>query len=134
MKNEDLIKEALKAKEFSYSPYSNYKVGAAVLTKSGKIFHGTNIENSAYPCCNCAERTALFSAYACGERDIEKIAVVGSSDGICYPCGMCRQVISELAPNATIICAKDESLYEVKSVADLLPNAFSSTDTDCVKK
>ena len=133
MTDKELIKEALKARENSYSPYSNYKVGAALLTKSGKIYYGTNIENCAYSPCNCAERTAIFAAMANGEREFEKIAIVGSSDGICYPCGVCRQVIAELLPTEEIICAKDESFYEVHKIFDLLPHAFTPADTDCVK-
>ena len=133
MTNKDLIKEAFNARENSYSPYSNYRVGAAVLTKSGKVFLGANIENCAYSPCNCAERSALFAAYSNGERKIDKIAVMGSSNGICYPCGVCRQVILELAPNAEIICCKDENEFEVLTIKDLLPKAFSSEDTDAVK-
>lgn len=133
MTNKNLIKEALNARENSYSPYSNYRVGCAVLTKNGKVFLGANIENCAYSPCNCAERSALFSAYSNGERNIKKIAIVGSSNGICYPCGVCRQVILELAPNAEIICAKDEKEFEVLKISDLLPKAFSSEDTDAVK-
>lgn len=134
MTNEELIKLALMARENSYSPYSNYKVGAVLLAKSGKIYLGTNIENCAYSPCNCAERTAIFSAMANGEREFEKLAIVGSSDGICYPCGVCRQVIAELLPTADIICSKDETMYEVHKIADLLPHAFTPNDTDCTKK
>lgn len=133
MTNKNLIKEAINARENSYSPYSNYRVGSAVLTKNGKVFLGANIENCAYSPCNCAERSALFSAYSNGEREIKKIAVVGSSNGICYPCGVCRQVILELAKNAEIICAKDEKNFEVLKISDLLPKAFSSEDTDSIK-
>lgn len=134
MTNQQLIKLAIKARQNSYSPYSNYKVGACLLCKNGKTFLGTNVENSAYSPCNCAERSAIFSAISNGEKDFKALAIVGSSDGICYPCGVCRQVILELAKDAKIICAQNESNYEVKTIADLLPNAFSSKDTDCVKK
>ncbi len=133
MSNEELIEFALTARKNSYSPYSNYKVGCAVLTKSGKVFLGTNIENSAYGPTNCAERSAIFSAISNGERDFEKIAIVGSSNSPTYPCGVCRQVISELAPNAVIICAKDKNDFVVTDIKTLLPNAFSSKDTDCTK-
>ncbi|MBE7074832.1 MAG: cytidine deaminase [Clostridiales bacterium] len=128
MQNEELIKQALIARENSYSPYSNYKVGAALLTKPGKVYLGTNVENCGYSPCNCAERSALFSAISNGERDFEKIAIVGSSNGIAYPCGVCRQVIVELAPNIEIICAKDENNYEVLKINDLLPHAFTPND------
>lgn len=133
MLTEELIKQALVARNNSYSPYSNYKVGCALLTKSGKIFLGANIENCAYGPSNCAERSALFSAISNGEREFEKMAIVGSSNEPAYPCGVCRQVISELAPNIEIICAKDTKTYVVHNINELLPYAFSSKDTDCVK-
>lgn len=129
----ELINLALKARENSYSPYSNYKVGACLLTKSGKTFLGTNVENCAYGPSNCAERSALFSAISNGEREFVKLAIVGSSNDICYPCGVCRQVISELAPNIDIICAENTNNYVVKNINELLPNSFSSKDTDCTK-
>lgn len=125
MTDKELILQALKARENSYSPYSNYKVGAAVLTDSGKVFLGTNVENCGYSPSNCAERSALFSAISNGERNFVKLAVVGSSKDIAYPCGICRQVIVELAPNAEIICARDENTYKVLTINDLLPNAFT---------
>lgn len=134
MTNQELINEAEKARRNSYSPYSNYKVGAALLTKSGKVFYGTNIENCAFGPTNCAERSALFSAISNGEKDFEKIAIVGSSNDICYPCGVCRQVIAELAKNVDIICAENTEHFVVKKIEDLLPFAFSKNDTDCVKK
>lgn len=128
MTNEQLILKAMEAKQNSYSPYSNYKVGAALLTKDGKVYLGTNVENCGYGPSNCAERSAFFSAISNGERDFIKIAIVGSSDGIAYPCGVCRQVIVELAPNIEIICAKDEKNYEILSIKDLLPHAFTPND------
>ena len=133
MNKEDLIKLAFKARENSYSPYSNYKVGACLLTKSGKTYLGANIENCGYSPSNCAERSAIFSAMSNGEREFEKIAIVGSSDGICYPCGVCRQVMIELLPNAEVICCKDENTFEVLKPLELLPHAFTPKDTDCTK-
>ena len=128
MTNEELIKEAIKAKANSYSPYSNYKVGAALLTTDGKVYLGTNIENCGYAPSNCAERSAIFSAISNGDRDFAKIAIVGSSEDIAYPCGVCRQVMVELLPNTEIICALDEHTYEVHTIKDLLPNAFTPND------
>ena len=128
MTNQELIKQALIARENSYSPYSNYKVGAALLTTNGKVYLGTNVENCGYSPCNCAERSAFFSAISNGDRKFTKLAVVGSSEGIAYPCGICRQVIVELAPNIEIICAKDENTYEVLTIKDLLPHAFTPDD------
>lgn len=133
MTNEELIEYAQKARENSYSPYSNYKVGAALLTKGEKVYLGANIENCAYGPTNCAERSAIFSAMSNGERDFVKLAIVGSSKDICYPCGVCRQVIAELLPNAEIICAENTSHFIVKTPQELLPFAFSKNDVDCVK-
>lgn len=128
MTNEELIKHALVARENSYSPYSHYKVGAALLTKSGKVYLGTNVENCGYGPTNCAERSAIFAAVSNGEREFEKLAIVGSSESIAYPCGVCRQVIVELLPNAELICAKDCKNYEVLNIKDLLPHAFTPVD------
>lgn len=125
MENKDLIKQALKARENSYSPYSNFKVGAALLTKSGKVYWGTNVENAGYSPSNCAERSAFFSAISNGEREFEKIAIVGSEKRITYPCGVCRQVIVELAPNIDIICAINENNFVITNIKELLPNAFA---------
>jgi len=135
MTNKELIKKAIEAKKNSYAPYSNYNVGAAVLAKSGKVYVGVNVENCAYGGHSiCAERVALYSAFANGEREFEKIAIVGSSDGIAYPCGMCRQVMIELAYDIDVICAKDENTYEVHKLKNILPHAFTPKDTDCTKK
>ncbi len=133
MTNEELIGYALKARENSYSPYSHYKVGAALLTKGGKVYLGTNVENCAYGPSNCAERSAIFSAVSNGEREFEKLAIVGSSgEDIAYPCGVCRQVIVELLPNADIICANSVEKYEVHKIKDLLPHAFTPDDVNKV--
>ena len=108
MTNAELIQEAKIARERSYSPYSHYKVGAALLTKSGKIYLGCNIENAAYTPTNCAERTAFFKAVYDGEREFEKIAVVGALEGgdpdvTCAPCGVCRQVMMEFCDPETFL-------------------------------
>lgn len=126
MTNEELIKKAMDARVYSHSPYSNYKVGAAILTKSGNVYVGANIENSAYPAGICAERCAFCNAIAHGEKDFVKIAVVGSSDDRCYPCGVCRQFIVEVAPNIEVICAVDDKDFAVHTIKDLLPHAFTS--------
>lgn len=119
---DDLLKLAIEARENSYSPYSHYKVGAALLTTSGKIFTGCNIENAAYTPSNCAERTAIFKAVSEGERSFSAIAVA-TSNGVA-PCGVCRQVIREFAPNLTIILGDIEGKYRVVSLTDLLPDSF----------
>ena len=101
MNSLDLIKEAKIARERAYAPYSNFKVGAALVTKSGKIYHGCNIENAAYTPSNCGERTAFFRAVYDGEREFDRIAVVGAPDGqeadiLTAPCGVCRQVMMDV--------------------------------------
>ena len=98
MTREELIEEAFKAMENSYAPYSNFHVGAAVLTKDGKVFWGANIENASFGATNCGERSAIFAAYSNGYRKdtIEALAIVSDGDRIAAPCGICRQVLSEL--------------------------------------
>ena len=95
MTDEELIAVAKKYREFSYSPYSKFKVGAAVLTKKGNVYGGCNIENSSYPVTNCAERTAIFKAVSEGEKEFEAIALIADTEGPCSPCGACRQVMGE---------------------------------------
>ncbi|MCK6630500.1 MAG: cytidine deaminase [Anaerolineae bacterium] len=119
---DNLLKLAIKARENSYSPYSHYKVGAALLTTSGKTFTGCNIENAAYTPSNCAERTAVFKAVSEGEQDFAAIAVA-TSNGVA-PCGVCRQVMREFAPNLTIILGDIKGNYRVVSLTDLLPDSF----------
>lgn len=123
---EELIQQATEAREFSYSPYSNYKVGAALLTKTGKVYKGCNIESAAYTPSVCAERTAIFKAVSEGEREFSAIAVVTSNGGA--PCGVCRQVMREFAPNLTIMMGDTAGNYEVLSLADLLPHSFGPED------
>ncbi len=133
MKRDDLIKEAIKAMSNSYSPYSNFKVGAALLTKDGTIYHGANIENASYGLCSCAERNAIFNAYCHGVKlkDIEALAIVAKGERPVSPCGACRQVISELCPeNTKIYLANTEGKYLEKSVDDLLPYSFKAKDMD----
>lgn len=124
MKDLELINYALKAKEYAYAPYSNFKVGAALLCKNGRVYTGCNIENSSYGASNCAERTAIFKAVSEGEREFEKIAVVSSSEGFTFPCGICRQVLSEFMPEGIVVLfSKSEGIEEFK-VASLMPEAF----------
>jgi len=118
----ELFNKAIAAIEFSYSPYSHYKVGAALLTKNGKIYTGCNIENAGYTPSVCAERTAIFKAVSEGEREFVAIAVATSNAGA--PCGVCRQVMREFAPNLTIICGSVDGNYTVMTLPDLLPHSF----------
>lgn len=123
-----LIEAARAARELAYIPYSRFAVGAAVLTASGRIFPGCNIENAAYPSTICAERTALFSAYAAGERTIVAIAVVADTSGPVSPCGGCRQVMHELAPQAVVILANMGEALQVTSPQLLLPDGFEARE------
>ena len=125
----ELINKAYEAMQYSYSPYSDFKVGAALLTKDGKIYTGCNIENSAYSPTNCAERTAFFKAVSEGEKEFSAIAIVGGKDGEitdhCYPCGVCRQVMAEFCDrDFEIITASPEGIKSY-TLKDLLPEAFN---------
>lgn len=135
MDNLELLEEAKKARLKAYTPYSNFKVGAALLTKSGKVYLGCNIENATYTPTNCAERTAFFKAVSEGEREFEKIAIVGAKDGedanvICSPCGVCRQVMMEFCnpKEFQIILANGENTCRVMTLEELLPCGFSSSN------
>ncbi|MDK2885879.1 MAG: cytidine deaminase [Thermosipho sp. (in: thermotogales)] len=122
-KIEELIQKAFKAKENAYTPYSNFKVGAALLTKSGKIYTGCNVENASYGLTCCAERVAIFKAVSEGEREFDTLVVVGDTDEPISPCGACRQVMSEFGDFEVILVSKDRKLKKVK-VKDLLPYSF----------
>lgn len=126
MDYEFLIEKAIEAREFAYVPYSNFKVGAAIETVSGKIYTGCNIENASYTPTNCAERTAIFKAVSEGHREIVKIAIVGNRDT--YPCGVCRQVMMEFAQNAEIIIANSTEDYKIYTLEELLPHGFGPRD------
>jgi cytidine deaminase len=128
--DKELVNVAKKALSKAYSPYSNYKVGAALRTKEGKIYDGCNIENASFGLTVCAERVALFKALSEGEKEFTELAVVIDDEILPSPCGACRQVISELAPNASIILATVNGLYKEYSVEELLPNAFKLDKDD----
>lgn len=135
MTNAELILEAKKARERSYSPYSNHPVGAALLTKSGKLYHGCNIENAGYSSTICAERTAFFKAVYDGEMEFDKIAVVGGMKGTdgnapCAPCGVCRQVMMEFCDPKTfkIVLANGEGKELEFTLKELLPLGFGPED------
>lgn len=127
-KYEKLISLALMAREKAYAPYSNYKVGACLVTGEGKAYLGCNVENASYGETVCAERVAFYKAVSEGERDFSTICIVGGKDDIlsfAYPCGACRQVMWELAnENLTIVLYDGENI-EVTSLEALLPNGFS---------
>lgn len=127
---QELIKTAIDMRAFSYVPYSNYRVGAALLTTEGKIHTGCNIENAGYTPCNCAERTAFFKAVSEGVRDFRAICVVGGKDGplteYAAPCGVCRQVMMEFCNPDTfeIILATSPEQYEIFTLKELFPMGF----------
>ncbi|OOM78766.1 cytidine deaminase [Clostridium puniceum] len=124
-----LIKVALNYRNRAYSPYSDFKVGAAVLFESGEIYGGCNIENASFGATNCAERTGIFKGISEGESKIKAVAVVGSLEELTYPCGICRQVIAEFGDkDVKIIIAKSENDYIVKDMNDILPGAFTKSD------
>lgn len=127
MTYDELVKKAYEAMEFSYSPYSNFKVGAALLTESGKVYTGCNVEVVSFGATNCAERTAIFKAISEGEMNYKAIAVVSSSNDLTFPCGICRQVIVEFAKDIDIIVAKGYD-YEVYKIDELLPKSFTQKD------
>jgi cytidine deaminase len=121
-----LVQAAQQARDRAYIPYSRFAVGAAALTASERIFPGCNVENAAYPACVCAERVALLSAYAAGERDIVALAVVADTAGPISPCGTCRQVILELAPRCTVVLANMRGETLVTTPDALLPAGFTA--------
>jgi cytidine deaminase len=131
MSDEKLIDEARAARLLAYAPYSNFKVGAALACKDGRVFRGCNVENAAYGLCNCAERTALFSAIAHGYApgDFTALAVIGDTDGPIAPCGACRQVILELGGNElSIVLANLKGDLMQTTAGEQLPNAFGGRD------
>lgn len=122
-----LIESAVDSRKYSYSPYSNFKVGASILVDDLKIFSGCNIENSSYGASNCAERTAIFNAVSHGYKSIHAICIVGSFDDYTYPCGICRQVMIEFSNNEDIpvIIGKSKEDYIVYKLSDIIPFKFN---------
>ena len=137
--NKILIEKAFEAQKFSYSPYSNFTVGAALLCSNGEIYQGCNIENAAYTPTNCAERTAIFKAISEGQKDFIAIAIVGNKSNIkpghgdfCAPCAVCRQVMAEFCDLKTfkIIIAKSTEEYLEYTLDELLPLAFTGKNLE----
>ena len=130
----NLVKEALEARKMAYIPYSGFAVGAALLTKEGKIYRGCNIENAAFGPTNCAERTAFFKAVSEGEREFAAIAIVGGPKDnapvdYCYPCGVCRQVMAEFCgDDFIVVIGKSEDDFKVHTLSDVLPFTFREPD------
>ena len=123
--HKNLMKIALEYRERAYVPYSKFKVGAAVLFESGKIYGGCNVENASFGATNCAERTAIFKGVSEGETKIKAIAEVGSLEEITYPCGICRQFLCEFGDeDMVVILGKSEDDYIVTDIKSLMPGAF----------
>lgn len=135
MDRRELIDIALEARQMAYTPYSHHKVGAALLTKDGKVYRGCNIESASYTPSNCAQRTAFFKAVSEGEREFEAIAIVGGFEDspvlrLCAPCGVCRQVMMEFCDPETfeiILCDEKDELHTYK-LEELLPLGFGPTN------
>ncbi len=128
MEDRELAARAVQAREEAYAPYSKFRVGAALLGRSGKVYTGCNVENASFSATNCAERTAVFKAVSEGERQFEAIAITGGDGRYLSPCGVCRQVLSEFCdPDAfRVIMAADERDYRVMTLGELFPAPFSS--------
>jgi cytidine deaminase len=125
MDYKNLINRAFEAKKNSYSPYSNFRVGSALITDDNNIFYGTNIENASYGATVCAERVAIFNAIATGKKLIRAIAIISDRNDFIFPCGICRQVLSEFSDDKTIIiCCRNDKVYETYNIIELLPNHF----------
>ncbi len=123
MTDEKLIQEAMEVRVNSYSPYSRFPVSAALLTESGRVFTGVNVENASYGLTMCAERVAIGTAVAAGEKTFQAIAVIVKGGG--SPCGACRQVLNEFAPNLRVLMADEMgNLIRERTLAELLPEAF----------
>jgi cytidine deaminase len=125
---EALVARAIEAREMAYAPYSNYRVGAALLGKSGRIYTGGNVENAVYPLVICAERAAVVKAVSEGEREFVALAVATENAG--SPCGSCRQVLREFGEDIIVLIADVEGAYRETTVADLLPDSFSVEDLE----
>lgn len=127
-----LLEIARQARERAYVPYSKFKVGAALLCKDGTVVTGCNIENASYGLTCCAERTAIFKAVSEGRNEFEAIAVIGDTEGVCAPCGACRQVMAEFAPKMRVIIGNLTGQVVTMSVSEILPLAFTPADLEKV--
>ena len=125
---QNLIDRASRAREHAYAPYSNFTVGAAVLTASGEIFTGANIENASFGATVCAERVAIFAAVAAGCRDLTALAVIADTPEPVAPCGLCRQVLVEFNPDCPVLLANTAGRWHLANLKELLPQAFRLPD------
>ena len=130
MTEHDLVQAALKARETAYAPYSNFPVGAALECEDGTVFLGCNVENAAFGSTICAERTAVLKAVSEGHRRFRRLAIAGSSGDPCWPCGACRQVLSEFAPSLALLISDEEGRYVTTDLGALLPHSFGAEILD----
>lgn len=132
MTDKDLLLKAIEARELAYAPYSDHRVGAALVGKSGKLYLGCNVENAAYSPTNCAERTAIFKAVSEGEREFTAIAIVGgigdTLSEVCAPCGVCRQVMAEFCDGDMRIVMGTPDKITVSTLSELLPYSFGKAN------
>ena len=124
MTDRNLIDMAAEAMQNSYSPYSGFKVGAAIECADGSVFAGCNVENAAFRAGVCAETSALAAAVSAGHREFKRIAVISEGSSYCFPCGVCRQMLNEFAPNLEVLCARADGRYVSYPLTSLLPMAF----------
>ena len=129
MTDNELIEQAKKARQSSYSPYSNFAVGAALLADNNQVFLGCNVENASYGLTNCAERTAIFKAVSEGQRQFKKLVIIGDTEGPISPCGACRQVMVEFCePTMPVVLVGDNGVLKETTVGELLPYYFNGKD------
>jgi len=127
MTDPELVQTALAMRKFSHAPYSNFRVGAALLCADGRVFTGCNVESAAYGCTICAERTALFKAVSEGvTTGFSAIAIAGQGMEYCWPCGSCRQVLYEFAPNLRVLAAREDGAWQESTMEQLLPHGFGA--------
>lgn len=124
--DKELVEAATKVRELAYAPYSNFKVGAAIRTKEGKIYTGCNVESASYGLTVCAERVAIWKAVSCGEKEFTEIAVVADTKELTPPCGVCRQIIWEFCHDIPVIFANLKGETETVQMKELLPRAFDT--------
>ena len=130
MTDQALVELAFTMLERSYVPYSKFPVGAALLCADGTVFTGCNVENAAYGSTICAERTALVKAVSEGRREFSVLAVAGKSQDDCWPCGACRQMLYEFAPDLRLLVARGDGMYHTLSLGELLPHGFGPNDLE----
>ncbi|MBQ3076315.1 MAG: cytidine deaminase [Clostridia bacterium] len=128
MTHTELIAKAREAMKTAYVPYSHFPVGAALVAKDGTLYTGCNVEGASYGNAICAERTALVKAVSDGQREFSTLAVAANTDDFCTPCGICRQMLYEFAPDLVVLCSDRDGNYKEYTLRELLPGAFSAKD------